>query len=421
MSYPDSVRYLYAIGNELKGAKLGLDRIATLLDALGRPHQQGRFVHVAGTNGKGSTCAMIESGLRASGLRTGLFTSPHLVEPTERIRINGEPVSPEQFAAVFERVHQTAERMQAEGALDAHPSYFETVTAMAFLTFADQDVDIAVIEVGLGGRLDATNVITPELTVITPVDFDHQEFLGDTLEEIAGEKAGILKPGVPAVFAPQRPEAAGVLMSRASELGVPVTDVSRIGAEFPHVTARGCSLGVRGVRIDCPLAGMHQMRNARTAVVALQELGVPAEAIQKGIAGTVWPGRLEMVSEQPAILLDGAHNPAGVEALCAHLRVFYNMQRIWLVFGMMGDKPADQMLGPLAKLAHEVILTRPNSPRSREPEDLHKVVRRHARAELIPDVAAALTYAQHRASPEDLILITGSLYLVGEARALLVQ
>src|SRR5579871_6063136 len=214
-TYPDSVRFLYALGNEIKTAKLGLERIHAVLAALGDPQRAYRVVHVAGTNGKGSTCAMIEAGLRAAGVRTGLFTSPHLVEPTERIQIDGIPVTQAQFSKAFDVVHQAAGTLD----LDAHPSYFETVAAMAFWLFRELGVQIAVIEVGLGGRLDATNIVDPALTVITSIDMDHQIFLGDTIESIAAEKAGILKPGVPAVFARQRLDAEVVLDAKAVELG----------------------------------------------------------------------------------------------------------------------------------------------------------------------------------------------------------
>ena len=215
MSYPESVRYLYSLGNELKtGAKWGLERMQTLLGALGNPQLHQRFVHVAGTNGKGSTCAIAASILERAGLRTGLYTSPHLIEPTERIQIDGLPVTREEFAQAFERVHDCAEELLREERLDAHPSYFETITAMALVLF-EQRCDIAVMEVGLGGRLDATNVIGPELCVITPVAYDHESFLGNTIEAIAGEKAGIVKAGVPLVLAKQLPQADTVITARA--------------------------------------------------------------------------------------------------------------------------------------------------------------------------------------------------------------
>src|SRR5580658_6648311 len=218
LTYPDSVRFLYALGNEIKTAKLGLERIRAVLGALDNPQNSFRSIHVAGTNGKGSTCSMIDAGLRDAGVRTGLFTSPHLIEPTERIVVDGMAVSKSQFERGFDAVHKAAEGL----ALDCHPTYFETVTAMAFWLFRELRVETAVIEVGLGGRLDATNVVEPALTVITSIDFDHEIYLGHTIEAIAGEKAGILKPGVPAVFARQRPEARVVLDARAAVLNVQV-------------------------------------------------------------------------------------------------------------------------------------------------------------------------------------------------------
>ncbi len=272
MNYPDSVQFLYALGNEIKTAKLGLERIAEVLDALGRPQDRTRFVHVAGTNGKGSSCAMIASALQCAGRRTGLFTSPHLSEPTERIQIDGQPISAERFAAAFERVHAVVEQLLAAGTIDLHTTYFETVTAMALLVFAEEAVDTVVLEVGLGGRLDATNVVTPELCVITPIDFDHEAFLGRSLEAIAGEKAGILKAGVTAVFARQRSEAAAVLDLRAAQLCIPLARTEAWAIDDLEMDARGSRFLLRGeleMRIECPLAGEHQVENAATAAVAL--------------------------------------------------------------------------------------------------------------------------------------------------------
>ncbi len=262
MNYPDTVQFLYALGNEVKTAKLGLDRVEALAGTLGAPQRGRRFVHVAGTNGKGSVCAMIEAGLRAAGLRTGLFTSPHLLEPVERIRINSVPVEPERFAAAFARVHETAEQMLDVGQLDLHPTYFETVVAMALLTFQEAEVDVAVLETGLGGRLDATNIVLPEVAVVTPVDYDHEALLGKSIEAIALEKAGILKLGVPAVFARQRPEAAAVLERRAGELGVPIVHTADFAVrelEMHPGGSRFLATGPGTLRIDCPLAGEHQV------------------------------------------------------------------------------------------------------------------------------------------------------------------
>src|SRR5258707_886194 len=304
MNYAESVRFLYSLGNEIQTAKFGLDRITQLLKALGDPQRTGRFVHVAGTNGKGSSCAMIEAGLRAAGVRTVFYTSRHLIEPTERIQIAGRSVTEVQFAEAFTEVHETSERMLATGALDLHPTYFETVTAMAFLLFARERADVVVLEVGMGGRLDATNVVMPALCVITPIDLDHEMFLGDKLAKIAAEKAGILKPGVPAIFAEQPLEAESVLRAHAKGSYTLARDWAIADLSLD---AHGSSFRMRGLKIVCPLAGEHQVENARAAAIALHELGYSAA----GIAATRWPGRLEHVSEQPEIILDGAHNPGG--------------------------------------------------------------------------------------------------------------
>jgi dihydrofolate synthase / folylpolyglutamate synthase len=437
MNYPDSVRFLYSLGNEVKTAKYGLDRIATLLDALGSPQRLKRIVHVAGTNGKGSTSAMIESGLRAAGLRTGLFTSPHLIEPTERIRISGCPVPVEQFTAAFDRVHACAEELLNHGAIDFHPTYFETVTAMAFLLFQELKTETVVLEVGLGGRLDATNVVEPELCVITPVDFDHEALLGKSLEAIAGEKAGILKRGVPAVFAKQRPEAQRELDRRAAELGVDVIRMQDAWrAEEVTYTPRGSSfvaqafLPVRPcssqnaqarmpvlLRITCPLAGTHQVENALVAIAALERLGVAPAAIERGIAATRWPGRLDHVSDSPEIILDGAHNPAGARALANYMEQFYSDRPVVLVYGAMRDKAVEEMAGILFPHAREVIATAPQQARAADPETIRSLAE-HPCVRTAPDLSAAMHMA--RSGPSDrVIFITGSLFLVGEALALL--
>ena len=410
MNYPDSVHFLYALGNEIKTAKLGLERIRAVLDALGRPQDRLHFVHVAGTNGKGSVCAMLESGLRAAGRRTGLFTSPHLAEPTERIRIDGEPVSAELFAGAFDRVHACVESLLARGVIDLHTTYFETVTAMALTVFAEERVDIVVLEVGLGGRLDATNIVIPDLAVITPIDFDHEAYLGKSLDSIAREKAGILKPGVPAVFARQRPEAARVLEARLID--------ARWSEHWPvrqlEVDARGSGFQLENLRIRCPLAGEHQAENAVTAVLALLRLGVPDAAIESGIAAARWPGRLECVSENPEIILDGAHNPAGARALAAYIQRFYAKARIRLIFGAMRDKAVAEIGGILFPLAGEVVVTAPKQARALAPRTLREISD-HPNVAVAADINAALAAPSHA----DVTFVTGSLFLVAEARALL--
>lgn len=413
MTYSDSVRFLYALGNEMKTAKLGLERIRALLEALGNPQKAYRVVHVAGTNGKGSTCAMIDAGLRAAGVRTGLFTSPHLIEPTERVQIDGIPVSQQQFARAFEAANRAAESLK----LECLPTYFEMVTAMAFWLFREMGVETAVVEVGLGGRLDATNVVEPALTVITPVDLDHQAYLGDTIAAIAAEKAGILKSGVPAVFARQNPEASAVLEARARELGVPVRRATEYEIRDVSIDARGSRFSAGPFTgLECPLAGEHQLQNAVTAAMALEALGTSPQ----GIAEARWPGRLERISPNPDVILDGAHNPAGARALAAYLERFYPRERgaapfrRWLIFGAMRDKAVSEIGTILFPLADKLILTAPANPRAMPPRELAFLA---GKGRTAPDVVAALRLVQAECSAEDVILVTGSLFLVGEARA----
>ncbi|MBV8526109.1 MAG: bifunctional folylpolyglutamate synthase/dihydrofolate synthase [Acetobacteraceae bacterium] len=419
MSYPDSVRYLYALGNEIKaGAKFGLERMQILLAALGNPEQTGRFVHVAGTNGKGSTSAMIATVLQHAGFDTGLYTSPHLLDPTERIQINRNPVSHEEFANVFELVHRKSEELLKSEALDAHPSYFETITAMAFLLFRER-ADITVLEVGLGGRLDATNVVTPKLCVITPISYDHEALLGNTLRSIAAEKAGILKPGVPVVTAKQEPEAQEVILRRASELGCQVfrtTDmpVSQVSAE-PHYSR----FVLDDAEYVCGLAGRHQIENAATAILACKELGLPTRPIQNGLLTARWPGRLEYAAHDPDFVLDGAHNPAGAKGLAAYIREFCGRRPVWIVYGAMRDKAIEEVAGQLFPLADRVIATAPQYARALRPEVILEAVP-HPNATITDTVAQAIDQA--RTAPNDaIVFFTGSLFLVGEARALLVK
>jgi dihydrofolate synthase/folylpolyglutamate synthase len=416
LNYPESVRFLYSLGNEIKTAKLGLERMQCLMQALDHPDRAFRSIHVAGTNGKGSTSAMIEAGLRASGIRTGLYTSPHLIEPTERIRIAGQQVSAAEFAHAFDTVHRCAEQLLASGVIDLHPTYFETVTAMAFVLFRRSGIDTAVIEVGLGGRLDATNVILPELAVITAIDFDHEQFLGNSIDAIAAEKAGILKPGVPAIFARQRAEAEWVLENRADELQIPYTRTADCRLDSIELDARGSRFLLDDEPVVCPLAGEHQIENAVAATLALRLLNVGA----KGIAETVWPGRLELVQTSPDIILDGAHNPAGARALASYISRFYRGRNVWLIYGTMRDKAVEEVATTLFPLAFEIVATAPQYARSLSPETLRQVwtvdnLRTTA------DLGAALEITRQECGPRDAIFITGSLFLVGEARAMLVK
>lgn len=419
MGYPDSVRYLYALGNELKiGAKFGLERMRKLLAALGNPENGQRFVHVAGTNGKGSTSAMISAVLRCSGLRSGLFTSPHLIEPTERIQIDGNQISAEEFAATFDTVHAAAERLVEDERIDAHPSYFETVTAMALLYFRKR-CDMSVIEVGLGGRLDATNVITPDLTVITRIAFDHESFLGSTLESIAFEKAGILKPGVPLVMAHQPAPAEKVIRTRAEELRCPITRVADSVFTIVEANAYGFRFQFANVEYHCPLPGRHQVTNAVTAIEACRVLGLESDAVVEGLAQTVWPGRLEFIRRSPDFVLDGAHNPSGAEALASYIEEFCAGRPVWIVYGAMRDKAIEEVTTRLFPLANHLILTAPNFPRALRPEAVASMII-HPHCTIAHTSSDAIEIAE-AAPSEAVVFFTGSLYLVGEVRKMLLD
>lgn len=419
MSYPDSVGYLYSLGNEIKaGAKFGLERMQKLLAALGNPERGLRFVHVAGTNGKGSIAAMTANALKHAGFNTGLYTSPHLTQPTERIQINGNAISDEEFANAFETVHRKAEELLKTEALDAHPSYFETVTAMGFLVFRER-ADTTVLEVGLGGRLDATNVVTPELCVITPVSYDHETFLGNTLVSIAAEKAGILKRGVPVVMAKQQPEAERVILQRADELGCRVVRAADASISQVCASARNTSFALDGEAYVCGLGGRHQMENAVTAILACRQLGVSQAAIQAGLETVRWPGRLEVVSREPDFVLDGAHNPAGAEALAEYMKEFCRDRPVWMVYGAMRDKAIEEVAGRLFPLANRLIVTAPNFSRALRPEAILQMMP-HTNASVAENVPDAIQIARS-APAEAVVFFTGSLFLVGEARGLLVK
>ncbi|MFL6448237.1 MAG: bifunctional folylpolyglutamate synthase/dihydrofolate synthase [Bryobacteraceae bacterium] len=419
MSYASSVQFLYSLGNEFKvGAKWDLQRMRALLEALGNPEAGGRFVHVAGTNGKGSTCAMLASILGASGLRTGLYTSPHLEKPTERIQVDGREVSEDEFSAAFNQVHEAAERLAAKESSEGYPSYFELVTGMAFLVFSEK-TDISVIEVGLGGRLDATNVISPELTVITPVSFDHEAFLGNTLDAIASEKAGILKPGVPLVLARQVPEAEAVITRVAAELAVPVHHTRDLPVSGIKLTPYGCEFEADGLPVRHSLPGQHQIENAAAAIVASRLLEVEGPAIQKGLADARWPGRLELISRNPDFVLDGAHNPAGARALARYIREFRADRPVWIIYGTMRDKAIDEVTAELFPLADCLILTAPEFPRALRPEVIAALTE-HPNRLIAANLDEAIKIA-NTAPTDAVVFFTGSLFIVGEARAKLLR
>jgi dihydrofolate synthase / folylpolyglutamate synthase len=435
MDYPSAVRYLLSLGRELAAptqaatAKFDLQNISVLMNRLGRPDRVYPTIHIAGTNGKGSTAAFMESILRHAGFRTGLNTSPHLERINERFRIDGDEISDQQFAETFTRIHSVIEQLLADGQLRAHPTYFECVTALAFEAFARERVEFAVIEVGLGGRLDATNIITPVVSVITRIDFDHENFLGHSLHEIAGEKAGIMKRGVPVVCAPQLPDSYEVLQARTTENQCRLVQISEAFRIDQERMEGGCARArvtelATGMQFSLApeLPGRFQLQNALNAVAAarlLQEkqFRISNEDIERGIAQAQWPGRLEKLQSQPDLYLDGAHNPGAARELARFLEENFASRRVILIYGAMRDKAVDEVTGLLFPLASEVIFTQPNNPRSISANQLAQIAGHHAlHHSVVGDAKAALDAAFARARPEDAIFVTGSLYLVGQLR-----
>jgi dihydrofolate synthase/folylpolyglutamate synthase len=435
MNYDAAARYLLSLGRELAAptqaaaTKFDLENITVLAERLGRPERTYPSAHIAGTNGKGSSAAFLESILRHSGFRTGLNTSPHLEKINERIRVNGAEISDEAFAETLTHIHALIEELLAAGKLRSHPTYFECVTAMAFEYFARERVDFAVFEVGLGGRLDATNVLTPLVTIITRIDFDHENFLGHSLREIAAEKAGILKPGVPLVLAEQRPEAREVILARAKSLACPVIEpannfrVDRASMQDGSVRARVIEGGSGTVFEIAPnLPGRFQLQNALNALSAarlLSERGfrISNDTITQGIASTVWPGRLEKLQSAPDVYLDGAHNPGAARELAHFLEQNFYGRKVWLIYAALRDKAVDEVAGLLFPHAAEVIFTAPLISRAVSATQLAEIAGHHAaRFSVIPDAERAFEHALAEAAPEDAIFITGSLYLVGQLR-----
>ena len=439
-SYQTAVENLYALGHELANTpsdRFNLTYMRAILRELGNPERRFASVLIAGTNGKGSTAATLASILRAAGHRTGLYVSPHLLRVNERIRINGEEISEEQFGSIHQRVEAVSRRLVAAGELPWHSSFFEVLTAMAFDYFSGAGVDIAVLEVGMGGRLDATNVVEPVVAVITDIALDHQKFLGDTITQIAHEKAGIIRPGGAVVTLPQHPEANDVIGSTIAERGahavsaVPYVPPVAPGAhEVPGIAPNGVRtsypLRVLGEQIvvDSPLVGRHQLRNVALAIAAaveLNHLGFPATArnIERGIRETRWPGRFQRIAatpRSPEIILDVAHNPAGAWALRSTLSEYAGDRPLVLVFGVMRDKAVTEIAEILFPLAERVIATRAENPRSASPEEIcEAAARTGVEVETAPTPADALARAAHLVEQDGIVVVTGSIYVVGEA------
>ncbi len=419
MDFAASTKYLYSLGNEVSAMKLGLENIRTLLDALGKPHEKYLKVQVAGTNGKGSVCAFLNSICLEAGIKTGLYTSPHLISITERVKIDGVDISEEEFAGHATIVRETAEKLLAKGELEYRPTFFEQMTAIALVAFAEAKVELAILETGLGGRLDATTAANAEIAAITRIDYDHQEYLGDTIEEIASEKAAIIHRGSRVVVGNQCPEAIvvikGVLLD--SQGGNPIGNegaLRMLASEETH------SLPV--VFPPLGLNGRHQIENAKVASLVAEILKeyfpITDENIITGLQNARHPGRLEYVGRY---LFDGAHNIGGANALAEYIREF-ETRPITLVFGAMNDKNVAEILGILAPLAERIVVTEPLNSRSLTYQELLEQLPAEMSKErtfATDNVKSAIDIADEVTPDDAIILVTGSLYLVGEVKSIL--
>jgi dihydrofolate synthase/folylpolyglutamate synthase len=389
-SYQEALTWLYRL--QRFGIKLGLENIRRLIDALQIDLGKARVIHVAGTNGKGSVCAMVDSICRAQGYRSGLFTSPHLITFRERIRVNGEMIPEEAVADGLTKIRE----LVAEW--DPHPTFFEITTALALQHFASSKTDVIILETGLGGRFDATNTVQSNVSVITPIDLDHQEWLGDSLEQIATEKAGIIKPNVPVISAAQKSEAEVVLKKRAAECEAPIQFVT--DSYSTHLIA---------------LAGNYQKQNAAIAIAALSaaKINIDDDAVKRGLAKIEWPGRFQRWDENT--IIDGAHNPAAARVLAETWREVFGDQRATLILAVLSDKDLPGICEALAPIADYALLPRIRSERAADPQTLAKVaVDCGIRCQIVGTLADALEKARARSAP---ILITGSLHFAGEALA----
>lgn len=421
MSYEEAIAYLFSILGQIRPENFGLSRMQALCDKLGSPERSFRVVHVAGTNGKGSTAAMIEAALRRSGCRTGFYSSPHLSRFNERFLIDGEPIDDAGFARAIDRVKRINEQLIAKGGPRRHPTMFESVTAAAFCAFEEAEIDVGVIEVGLGGRLDASNVVEPELCVITPIGLDHEAFLGKGMRSIAAEKAGIIKQGArAAVSAAQPPDALEVLARRSADCGVPFDSV---GDSWRAVDLEPDRRGRFSFRVESDrertasvqlgLPGEHQVSNAATALAAASVLGVFEHAVE-ALPNVRWPGRLEWLRDD--LLIDAAHNPSGAATLRRYLERFCADRPIHLIYGSSRDKAVEEVAGQVFPFAERVTLTRSNVPRSVTPSVLASMLDHlHERLETADSVEQALESIRSG----ELTVVAGSIFLIGEARDLL--
>jgi dihydrofolate synthase / folylpolyglutamate synthase len=424
MNYHDSISYLQNLTKF--GFNFGLGRIEELMKRVGEPHKKLKVIHVGGTNGKGSTSILTSYILQTAGYKVGVFTSPHLHAYTERYRINGMEISQKRIAQLITEIKPILEAMVTEGF--EHPTEFEVSTALAFIYFAQEKVDFLVLEVGLGGAIDSTNVVNPLISVITNVAMDHMDYLGESIEEIATVKAGIIKDNGVVVTATENPKVLAVIEDMAREKG---GKVFKIGKDTTYEILSSTMLkqqfnlnvlGQKYQQLTIHLLGKHQVTNAATAVTIIELLetlgySIGEEAIRQGLEQAKWAGRLEIIQANPMVLLDGAHNLDGAISLSIALKEIFQYENLIMVFGMLGDKEREKVIAQLAPLANQVIVTKPNSPRAGEWQQMGQEAAKYVRQVYIKEeISQAVKLALDLAGEKDLVCITGSLYMVAEAR-----
>lgn len=430
MTYEEAMKYISNVGKF--GSNYGLERTNRLLELLGSPQKKLKLIHIAGTNGKGSTTAMISRMLQGMGYKVGMYTSPYLEEFEERIQINGSNIPKDKLIENLEQVKTAVSRVIEEGY--EHPTEFEIITVLMFLYFYNENIDYGVIEVGLGGRLDSTNVITPKVSVIASISFDHTNLLGNTIEEIAGEKAGIIKEGIPVVLYPQSKEAEDVVIKTAESRKSTVYSVNRndgklIDIDYNNMTQHVEVKGINGVYdIHLPLLGEHQILNLCVAVNAVEVLcreeGIKChkQIIEDSLKDVKWIGRLETLSRNPMIVIDGAHNIDGIRALKKNVEKYFRYNKLYLLLGILADKQVEEMIAEIAPMAEKIIALTPHNDRAELSEDLKDEIKKiNENVKAFEDYEDAVREAVNYAGEGDLILISGSLYMIGDMRKIITK
>lgn len=426
MRYEEAMKYITEVGNF--GSNYGLERTYKLLEYLSNPEKDLKFIHIAGTNGKGSTTSMIAEILMGAGYKVGMYTSPFIEEFEERIQINRNNIPKEKLASLMDEVKAAVDKVIEDGY--NHPTEFEIITVLMLLYFKKENIDFGVIEVGLGGTLDSTNVITPVLQVITSISFDHTNLLGNTLEEIAGEKAGIIKSGIPTVIYPQKAEALKVIENKCSEMNSKLYIANCDNFKFENVVNEDRPYQLlkynNEVDILLPLLGEHQITNLSVAMTAIEVLNninitnILLDSIVKSIKKVKWKGRLEVLSKNPYVVIDGAHNIQGIETLSRNIKKYFKYENLYLILGILADKDVQEMIKVIAPMAKKIYAVTPNSIRAELAEDLKReIIKYNENCEAYDDYKEAYLTAINDANENDFVLASGSLYMIGDMRKII--